>query len=450
MKTTITLMRNLLVILALGFSVKAAAQCQAGFTYTVSGGTVTFTNTSTSNFFPVFSWNFGDNTSANSYSTQGMTHTYATAGTYYVCLTLNDSLNQSCTSTFCDSVTVGVGCNNLAVNVSVSQASACSACDGGASAGVSGGTAPYNFAWSNSSSSPTQTNLCVGYYSVTVTDAVGCTVTGGDYVPCPDTCHADFTAWVSGNTVNVGNMSNDTASFVQFTWDFGDSYSVTATNPWSHTYATGGTYTITLVMVDSLDNCSDTISSPVTVGGPTSCGAAFSMQQDSFNVLQWYAYPSVTGQWPITYLWDFGDNTSSTQQYPTHTYATSGHYTICLTITDANNCSSTYCDSSSVMRTSSAGIQYFTVVPVTTGIAQQNTNGMRMVPNPANDQVLISFNEEIDGNLRITDLPGNVVMDQKVSGRNVKVDVSMLPAGCYNLTVTNGTDRWNEKIVVIH
>tara|TARA_A100001391_G_scaffold205068_1_gene203315 strand:+ start:3155 stop:8764 length:5610 start_codon:yes stop_codon:yes gene_type:complete len=47
--------------------------------------------------------------------------------------------------------------------------------DGTATALVSGGTAPYVYSWSNGASTQTTTGLSVGTYSVTVTDAQGCT-----------------------------------------------------------------------------------------------------------------------------------------------------------------------------------------------------------------------------------------------------------------------------------
>lgn len=40
----------------------------------------------------------------------------------------------------------------------------------------------------------------------------------------------------------------------------------------------------------------------------------------------------------ITWLWDFGDGNTSTQQHPTHTYAAPGNYNVKLTVTTSLNC----------------------------------------------------------------------------------------------------------------
>ncbi|MFA0847586.1 MAG: chitobiase/beta-hexosaminidase C-terminal domain-containing protein, partial [Methanobacterium formicicum] len=42
-----------------------------------------------------------------------------------------------------------------------------------------------------------------------------------------------------------------------------------------------------------------------------------------------------TGTKPLTYSWDFGDGSTSTEQNPTHTYTTPGNYTVKLTVTNA-------------------------------------------------------------------------------------------------------------------
>ena len=41
----------------------------------------------------------------------------------------------------------------------------------------------------------------------------------------------------------------------------------------------------------------------------------------------------------LTYLWNFGDGTTSVEENPTHTFGGIGTYTITLTVTDTNNCS---------------------------------------------------------------------------------------------------------------
>jgi gliding motility-associated-like protein len=40
-----------------------------------------------------------------------------------------------------------------------------------------------------------------------------------------------------------------------------------------------------------------------------------------------------------TFLWDFGDGTSSTEKNPVHTYNKKGNFTITLTATNTNSCS---------------------------------------------------------------------------------------------------------------
>lgn len=75
----------------------------AGFTFTTSGLTATFSDTSTDSDGSIasWSWNFGDGSTSTS---QNPAHTYAAAGTYSVSLTVTD--NQGATNTASQSVTV--------------------------------------------------------------------------------------------------------------------------------------------------------------------------------------------------------------------------------------------------------------------------------------------------------------------------------------------------------
>ena len=47
---------------------------------------------------------------------------------------------------------------------------------------------------------------------------------------------------------------------------------------------------------------------------------------------------------PVSYAWDFGDGSTSSNAFPQHTYANYGTYNVCLTVSSAN-CTTIYCDS---------------------------------------------------------------------------------------------------------
>ncbi len=436
------------VLFAFGISNNANAQCQAGFTWTASGGTVQLTNTSTAVGFYNCTWTFGDNTSDVNYG--NINHSYTFAGTYPVCLTINDTTNF-CTNTFCDSVTILAGCNNLTASVTSTDASVCQLCDGSATATVTGGTAPYNYQWSNSAPTVTISNLCVGYYQLVVTDANGCTSTANANVNCPFQCQAGIGYWVSGNSAMIYNSSNDTMNST-FQWSFGDNTYSTSTYGEYHTYATAGTYNVMLIMVNSSVGCTDTAYASITVGGPNSCAASFNMIQDSFNLSLWNIYPSVSGQMPISYLWDFGDTTTSTQAFPTHNYTFACHHVVCLTITDANSCSSMYCDSSLAHRSIASSYMLSLAVidtSATAGITEQKELKGNTFPNPVSDFITVSFNKNVSGILRLTDLTGKMIFEKDFLGQQKQIDVSMLPCGIYSLSLIGENNNWNKKIVIV-
>lgn len=56
------------------------------------------------------------------------------------------------------------------------------------------------------------------------------------------------------------------------------------------------------------------------------------------------ASSTVIGDSIISWLWDFGDGASSSQQNPTHAFTTTGSVTICLTASSKIGCTATFCD----------------------------------------------------------------------------------------------------------
>lgn len=147
-------------------------------------------------------------------------------------------------------------------------------------------------------------------------------------------CNAYFLTSVSGNTVNF----YDTASSGNIlAWDFGDSTYGNTSNP-SHTYATSGTYYACLYIY-YIDTAGDTLlcdwyCQTITVGSGNNCDASFNFSVDSMNTsassypVSFYHNSDTT----LGFLWTFGDGSSSTQLYPTHTYTSAGTYTVCLKV----------------------------------------------------------------------------------------------------------------------
>ncbi len=103
------------------------------------------------------------------------TATGLTAGIYNVTVTDNggsDSGYVAFTSTQIIAATTAI-----ISNISIVDSPTYSGSDGSLDLTVSGGDPPYSFLWSNGATSEDVSNLAKGAYSVTVTDAIGCTST---------------------------------------------------------------------------------------------------------------------------------------------------------------------------------------------------------------------------------------------------------------------------------
>jgi hypothetical protein len=174
------------------------------------------------------------------------------------------------------------------------------------------------------------------------------------------------------------------------------------------------------------------------------------------------------GQAPYTYLWSFGDGTSSTEGYPTHFYANGGPYQLCLTIADAEGCTSTYCDEVSIdengiytglivdgrpgMLRSGFTIRVITELP--TGVDERNVvEEVAMWPNPVEDIIGLSFTSSRSANLglSIMDLNGRVIRTSNnavsVGNNRHSISVADLDAGMYLLQITDGTQSTSRRFV---
>ncbi|WP_290847413.1 PKD domain-containing protein [Flavobacterium sp.] len=269
-------------------------------------------------------------------SPAGLTRNNLVAGTYSV--TITDSKPCVIQRTF-----VIVEPQPLVLSALVDNADDCNASNGGAiDLLVSGGTPPYNYSWSNGSTSEDLTNLTNGNYTVQVTDSRGC-ITNGQYsVLRPDpiaitvTTQTDFdceTRKVSQDF--VASVSGGVPPY-QLQWSSGTISG--ANNEIMHTTVSG------IVNLTATDARGCTMQYSVNVDIPVLGYIDF--EPDSYGNEHYGIFSvedpvtfnsTVTGDYQ-TVVWDFGDGTFSNEISPTHTYVNAGSYVVVQTVTYPFGC----------------------------------------------------------------------------------------------------------------
>ncbi|MBI5916521.1 MAG: gliding motility-associated C-terminal domain-containing protein [Bacteroidetes bacterium] len=115
---------------------------------------------------------------------------------------------------------------NLPAIQDVVTASVCGAPDGGIDLTVSGGTLPYQFAWSNNATTEDLTGINAGNYTVTVTAANGCTATGTFNVPNNSNTFSftgvPFANTLCGNGNGSVNITVTPSGTYTFIWSTGE------------------------------------------------------------------------------------------------------------------------------------------------------------------------------------------------------------------------------------
>lgn len=96
-------------------------------------------------------------------------------------------------------------CSSVSLSFAVTNASASTINNGAIDLAIAGGTAPYMVNWSNGATTEDISSLAAGTYTVTVTDAAGCSANGGSTVL--NNCGAATGVVVSGITSTTATIS---------------------------------------------------------------------------------------------------------------------------------------------------------------------------------------------------------------------------------------------------
>ncbi|MCI4668479.1 MAG: PKD domain-containing protein [Bacteroidia bacterium] len=321
----------------------------AAFSYNLDYGCAPFdlTLTNTSTDANAYLWDFGDGATSTD---ENPTHTYITPGDYTLTLYASDG---TCTDTLVlDSVITVAGPE---ANFNASDLTGCAPLSTTFSdLSVNNPGAPIvNWQWSfgdgnnGSGPNPGNTYTSAGNYDVRliVLDADGCvdTVTKTSYIQ-PTFPTAAFTTTDStscpGALISFVNLSSGQG--ISYNWNFGDGTSSTAPNPF-HLYPNNGDYTVTLAVTDA-NGCTDTevksnyvsISQPIANFAADTTSATCPPLTVSFTDLS-----NAVGGSIVSWLWDFGDGSTSTLPNPQKIFNTGGNYTVTLIVATSEGCRDT-------------------------------------------------------------------------------------------------------------
>ena len=347
----------------------------------------------------------GNNTGSIDLSVSGGTSPYIYAWSNG---STTQDINSLTVGTYSVTVTDNNNCQStLSINISESPASTLTEthlnvlCNGNNSGSidlsVSGGTAPYNYSWSNGSTTQDINSLTAGTYSVTATDNNNCLEILSIVISQPPALtltETHLNVLCNGN--NTGSIdlsvSGGTAPY-NYSWSNGsttqDINSLTA-----------GTYSVT---VTDNNNCQSILSIPISQPAPivlsethinASCGTA----NGSINL-------TVSGGTAgYSYDWSNGATTEDLSGVSAGTYS--------LTVTDANNCTSTV------------------------NVNINNTLGAILSETHLN----ILCNGNNTGSINLSVSGGTVPYIYSWSNGSTTQDINSLTAGTYSVTVTDNNN----------
>lgn len=331
-------------------------ELNAGFTPFVGGFGVNLQNAVVNNTW-TYLWSFGDGTTGYGPNTG---HQYNAPGVYDICLsvyTWDPVAHDTCFALHCEVITISGGpCSpNFLVEMDAQSQG------NGLVTFVATSTLPNtNFIWyfgdGAQAFGPTANHTYAqdGTYGVCVTgwyyneatqdtcwieDCEPVVVSG---TPC-NGLQACFVTNDLGNGLYFFDNCSSQNGSAEYFWDFGDGSSSTVVNA-EHLYELPGVYSVCLVVYEG--SCVDSTCTTISVAGPCNSLLA-SFGWSLTGGLAEFDNVTVPVGLSTTWLWSFGDGSTSTENSPSHLYTEPGTYQACLTATSLLEggyvCTDTYC-----------------------------------------------------------------------------------------------------------
>lgn len=286
-------------------------------------------------------------------------------------------------------------------------------------------------------------NVCL-----TVTTASGCV----DSICMPVTiqsqsgCQANFSAFADTNnylTTYFTAQSVNPGFSTGYFWDFGDGNNGVGQNV-THTYAQDGLYIVTLVALDSINNCTSVYADTLTVDSMNIMNVTINFFNTGGNTVQLSTQVTLGGNKRsgnemdnMRFMWDFGNGSMSTVPNPVYTFPQSGMHNVCVSVTNTENgYSTTYCQDVE------ATLLNVAEVPSELSYA--------LYPVPASDRITMEWNEDEKATLMVYNLQGQMVWTGTVDGNSGKnnIDVSQLSSGIYVMHIQTSNIFQTQRFVI--
>ncbi len=347
------------------------------------------------------------------YTTTAPVPSTTTAGTYtYYVSQANANNDESMRA----AITVTV--NALPATPVITASGSTTFCTGGSVDLTSSATS--GNVWSNNATTATITVNATGNYSVTVTDANGCSSVSTPIsvnvsnAPAP-TISATSTQACSGDVVTVTSSAADS-----YLWSTGDTtQSIEVTN-------TAAVY-VTVTNANACDGVGQSATTNITFTATPTAAGSFTA---AGNVVTF----TNTSTGATSYSWDFGDFTNSSASAPAHAYAANGAYTAVLTAINGN-CTDTVAFE----------------ISIEVGIEENNSLTFEVYPNPASAQVFVAFENNDNATLTVLDAMGRVVLTQAINEAGslvLPVSVAELASGSYTLQIISENQVGVKRLMI--
>ena len=217
---------------------------------------------------------------------------------------------------------------------------------------AAGGAGGYDYAWdfgdgstgTGAAASHTYTTDGTYFARVTVKDSANNTKVSSNveiivYAPMAVSLSATPTSGTLPLSVTFAAVATGGDGNYSYSYTYGDGTAASA-NP-NHTYATAGTYSAHVVASDNAGHSVTSTNVTVTVWAPLTVSISSTSTSGLTPFAPGFTATVAGGDTHYTYLWTFGDGTTSTSATPSKTYTTAGTFSASLTVTDTASHSAT-------------------------------------------------------------------------------------------------------------